>query len=71
MELSPAELRAAAEQERKRLEACGEIDRVEDVQGVGEEAAPAFDTLIGKTIELRWRYWSQEGTKKKQVHTHA
>ena len=29
--------------------------------------APAFDSLVGKELELRWRYWTKEGTKRKQV----
>ena len=61
------ELRAAAERERIRLEEAGEIDRVGDNLGVGADSAPAFDSLVGKTIELRWRYWTQEGNKRKQV----
>ena len=67
-ELSADELRERAEQARERLEAAGEIDTVEDQQGVGADAAPTFDSLVGKTIEIRWRYWSNENGKRKQVH---
>jgi len=56
VELSPDELRAAAERARTRLENEGQIDGVADRQGVGADAAPAFDSLEGKTFELRWRY---------------
>ena len=28
-------------------------------QGVGADAAPAFDTLVGKTLELRWKYFDE------------
>ena len=46
---------------------------------MGADAAPAFDTLKGKTIELRWRYYATEGDERKQVcarlpsleHSHA
>ena len=54
----------AAERERGRLEEAGEIDRVGDQM---PKEAPAFDALVGKELELRWRYWSKEGTKRKQV----
>ena len=67
IELSAEELREAAEKERARLERMGEIDRVGDRLGVGADAAPKFDSLVGKTIEVRWRYWTQEGNKRKQV----
>ena len=63
------ELRERAERARERLEAAGEIDALEDRQGVGADAAPAFDTLQGKTIEVRWRYWSVENGKRQQVRT--
>ena len=39
--------------------AVGEIDRMWERQGVGADAAPAFDTLVGKTLELRWKYFDQ------------
>lgn len=63
-ELSPEEMLEAAERERERLEEAGEIDRVGDQM---PKEAPAFDALVGKELELRWRYWSKEGTKRKQV----
>ena len=52
-------MRAAAERERARLEAVGEIDRVWENQGVGADAAPKFDTLMGKSLELRWKYYDE------------
>ena len=55
VELNAEELRAAAEAARTRLEEEGEIDRVGDRQGVGADGAPNFDSLLGKTIEVRWR----------------
>jgi hypothetical protein len=54
VELSDEELLAAAERERQRLEASGEIDSVHDAQ---PPIAPAFDSLVGKWIEVRWRYY--------------
>ena len=50
VKLSADELRAAAQSARIRLEEAGEIDRVGDRQGVGSTEAPAFDSLLGKTI---------------------
>ena len=75
----PIQFSPLAERARSRLEAAGEIDRVWESQGVGADAAPAFDTLKGKTIELRWRYYATEGDERKQVcarlpsleHSHA
>ena len=71
VELSAAELRERAQQARARLEAAGEIDCIGDNQGVGADAAPAFDTLVGKTIEVRWRYYAIEDGKRKQVRAHC
>uniref|UniRef100_A0A6T9KI44 Uncharacterized protein n=1 Tax=Haptolina ericina TaxID=156174 RepID=A0A6T9KI44_9EUKA len=51
--LSHEELLAAAQRERERLEAAGEIDAVSDVQ---PPEAPLFDSLVGKWIGVRWRY---------------
>lgn len=68
IELSADELRAAAERARARLEAAGQIDSVWEQQGVGTDAAPSFDTLEGKTIELRWRYYIIEDGKRKPVY---
>ena len=50
---SEEELREAAQRERERLEAAGEIDAVADVQ---PPEAPTFDSLVGRWIEVRWRY---------------
>ena len=53
-ELSPVQLREAAERERERLEERGEISREEDLQG---GTAPSFDSLVDTDIDIRWRYW--------------
>jgi len=60
-ELSPEQLQEAAERERERLEERGEISRVEDLQG---DEAPSFDSLIGKEIDIRWRYWVKDASRK-------
>ena len=67
MELSSAELRAAAQREQTRLEAIGEIDMADCRQPV---KAPAFDdSLVGKYVEIRWRYYYQDDDgKRKQVY---
>lgn len=65
-ELPAAELRARAEKERERLEAIGELDSVSDGQ---PRKAPAFDTLVGKLLDIRWRYWTRtEDNKRKGVN---
>ena len=61
-ELSPEQLRALAERERERLEEAGEIDRVADAQPRGEP--PPFESLVDKEIEVRWRYWIRDDTRK-------
>ena len=70
-EIPPDELRRLAERERERLEEAGEISIVSDAQ---PEKPPAFNTLLGKEIEIRWRYWERcdpstdpRGRSKKQV----
>ena len=60
-ELSEDEMFAAAQREFERLEAAGEIDGVADAQ---PKTAPSFETLLGREIELRWRYWVKDPTKK-------
>ena len=30
--------------------------------------APAFDTLVGKLLDIRWRYWTTEAGKRKGVN---
>jgi hypothetical protein len=52
-ELTPEQLREAAEREQERLEDRGEISRTEDLQG---SETPSFDSLVDKDIEIRWRY---------------
>ena len=70
LSLSTAELLAAAERERARLETAGELDGVGDRQ---PKDAPLLDSsLVGKQLEIRWRYWRPtvqgEKGKKKAVH---
>lgn len=69
LSLSSEEMLAVAEQERARLEACGELDTVGDQQP--PNAPLLTEDLIGRKIEIRWRYWrkakSGERGKKKQV----
>ena len=64
-ELPAAELRARAEKERERLEVAGELDSVSDGQ---PKKAPKFDTLVGKLLDIRWRYWTTEAGKRKGVN---
>eukprot|EP00966_Prymnesium_polylepis_P145111 3350958-Prymnesium_polylepis.1 len=61
MELSEEELYAAAQREYERLEAAGEISGVADAQ---PQQAPAFETLMGCEIEVRWRYWVKDPKRK-------
>ena len=68
----PEELRRLAERELERLEEAGEISTVSDAQ---PSDAPAFNSLLGKEIEIRWRYWEScdpatdpRGRKKRQVY---
>ena len=65
LKLSDAELRVAAERERARLEASGEIDHVGDRQPTH---APSFESLVGKMLEVRWRYYTVENGQRKQVY---
>ena len=60
-ELSPEQLREAAEQEQELLEERGEISRDEDLQG---GVAPSFESLLDKEIDVRWRYWVKDNSKK-------
>ena len=62
-QLFPEDLRAAAELEQERLEAAGEIDRVGDAQP-DRRNAPTLDSLVGVEIEVRWRYWVEDLTRK-------
>ena len=64
-ELSPDELLAAAERERERLEDAGEISMVGDGQPA---VAPDFPSLVGRELDIRWRYWTKEGGKRKSVY---
>ncbi|KAL1529486.1 hypothetical protein AB1Y20_000432 [Prymnesium parvum] len=59
--MSPEELLAAAEKRRKELERAGEIDWVSDRQPYPTGQGPVPDSkLIGKALEVRWRYYSTE-----------
>ena len=60
-ELSPEQLREAAERERERLEERGEISREEDLQ---DDEAPSFDSLVEKDVDIRWRYWVKDPSRK-------
>ena len=62
--LSEDEHRERAERERERLEAAGQIDRVEDGQPALPKDWRAWETLQGRQIEVRWRYWVKDLTKK-------
>lgn len=55
LSLSEEELLAAAERERERQEACGELDTVGDRQP--SKAPPLDESLIGRKVEIHWRYW--------------
>ena len=66
LELPLDELLARAEKERARLETIGELDCTADV--MPKEAPPCDDSLIGKELEIRWRYWrpTREGERGKR-----
>lgn len=67
--LSVEELRAAAVLERQRLEECLILDTVGDRQP--ELPPPLNDELVGRKLEIHWRYWRPaepgERGKKKQA----
>lgn len=61
------QLRAAAVLERQRLEESGVLDIVGDRQP--ERPPPLDETLVGRKLEIHWRYWrpaqpGERGTKK-------
>lgn len=60
-EMTAGQLREAAERERELLEERGEIDSVADGQPM---EAPSFDSLVDKEIEVRWRYWVKDPSRK-------
>ena len=60
--LTSEELRERAVRARERLQAAGEIDMLEDEQ---PEDPPRFDSLVGVTLEINWRYWIREDGKRK------
>ena len=63
-EMTGEQLLEAGMRARVRLEAAGEIDRVADRQ---TDKPPPLDSLVGKKIEVRWRYWSKDSTGKKSA----
>ena len=66
LELPLDELLERAEKERERLEVLGELDRTADV--MPKDAPPCNESLIGKELEIRWRYWrpATEGERGKK-----
>ena len=62
--LTDEELRERAERERERLESTGEVDRVADAQPDLPKDWRAWDTLVGRQVEVRWRYYVKDLTKK-------
>ncbi|EOD24921.1 hypothetical protein EMIHUDRAFT_367517 [Emiliania huxleyi CCMP1516] len=66
-ELTPDELREAAEDERDRLEEAGEIDHVADAQ---PERPPDFASLLNVHLEVRWPYRVPDKGKKRGYKTH-
>ena len=62
-ELPVDELLARAVKERERLERTGVLDRTGDV--MPKHAPPCDASLIGKELEIRWRYWrpTEEGER--------
>mmetsp|Transcript_23231 Transcript_23231/g.78393 ORF Transcript_23231/g.78393 Transcript_23231/m.78393 type:complete len:298 (+) Transcript_23231:166-1059(+) len=66
-ELTPDELREAAEDERDRLEEAGEIDHVADAQ---PERPPDFASLLNVHLEMRWPYHVPDKGKKRGYKTH-
>ena len=66
LELPLDELLKRAETERERLEALGELDSTADV--MPKDAPPCNESLIGKELEIRWRYWrpAKEGERGKK-----
>ena len=58
---SAEELEAKAQAAMKRREESGVADRVERLQ---PEEAPAFDqALVGKRIEVLWKYFDKDTNK--------
>lgn len=61
IEISADEALAMAQQRRSELEAAGEIDWLCDRQPFNTGQGPPPDkTLVGKTLEVRWRYRHKE-----------
>ena len=55
-ELTDDELRAKAQLERTRLAATGKGD-------AQPKSAPSFDSLLGRQLEIRWRYYVQDAPR--------
>eukprot|EP00966_Prymnesium_polylepis_P060519 1404061-Prymnesium_polylepis.1 len=64
LSLSEEELLAAAERERARQEACGELDTVGDQQP--KKAPPLDESLVGRRFEIHWRYWRPTTQEERQ-----
>lgn len=57
VDISSADVLAAARKRREELEAAGEIDWVSDRQPFPTGQGPVPDkSIVGKTLEVRWRY---------------
>ena len=54
-ELPRDELLKRAKEQRERLEQLGELDRAGDI--MPKNAPQCNDSLVGKELEIRWRYW--------------
>ena len=72
-ELTPDELLERAEAKRAALEEAGDIDRVADQN---PEHPPQHHVLVGKWLEICWRYWrpptaaeKAKGDKRKKIAT--
>ena len=59
--MTPEEMYQAAQREYERLEAAGEIDSAADAQ---PDKAPSFNAILGREIDVRWRYWVKDSSKK-------
>jgi len=62
-EIPRDELLKRAENERERLEQIGELDHTADI--MPKKAPACNESLIGKELEIRWRYWrpTEEGER--------
>lgn len=71
LSMSLEDLLAAAREKRAQLEASLELDTVLDLQP--RDPPPLDDTLVGRQLEIHWRYWREARTgekgRKKQVES--